>query len=103
MIAKYNHKSLALGIPGLVLQIICVFSTNMLAARAKSGAPMPPEIFAWLLLAGTLVGSILLIVGLCFYAKAKGYSAVLGLLGLLSCIGLLILAVLPDREKNAEP
>ena len=45
------------------------------------------------------MGVILLIVGLCFYAKAKGYPAALGLLGLLSCIGLLILALMRDKTK----
>jgi hypothetical protein len=37
-----------------------------------------------------------------FYAKAKGYWGILGLaLIFLSIIGLLILAVLPDRRKEA--
>ena len=100
MIAEYNRKSLALGIPGLLLQIACVLLSNLLTAKAKTGGNPPPESLALLLALGTLAGSVLLIVGLCFYAKAKGYSAVLGLLGLLSCIGLLILAVLPDKTKG---
>ena len=33
------------------------------------------------------------------YAAGKGHSKLLGLLGLLSCIGLLILIFLPDRHK----
>jgi hypothetical protein len=49
---------------------------------------------------GVLLGAVLLIIGLGYYAKGKGYSAVLGLLGLFSCIGLLILAVLPDKTKD---
>ena|SRR6478609_9501745 len=100
MIAKYNRKSLILGIPGLLLQLGCMFLSNLLAANAKSGGAAPPALLALLLVFGALIGAVLLIVGLCFYAKAKGYSAVLGLLGLLSCIGLLILAVLPDKTKG---
>jgi hypothetical protein len=100
MIAKYNRKSLALGIPGIILQLGCLFATNLIAAKAKSGGATPPDSLALLLAAGSLVGSLLFIIGLCYYAKAKGYSSVFGLLGLLSCIGLLILAVLPDKKKG---
>ena len=49
---------------------------------------------------GEFAGVVLLVVGLCFYAKAKGYHAALGLLGLLSCIGLLILALMRDKTKG---
>jgi len=49
---------------------------------------------------GSVAGNILLVAGLGYYAKAKGYSALLGLLGLLSCIGLLIIALLPDLTKG---
>ena len=56
--------------------------------------------------ATALIGLILAIVGLVFfiwgcmnYAAGKGHSKWLGLLGLLSCIGLLILVFLPDRHK----
>jgi hypothetical protein len=100
MIAKYNRKSLALGIPGLFLQLGCVFAINLIAAKAKNGGTTPSNSLALLFAAGSFVGALLLIVGLSFYAKAKGYSAVFGLLGLLSCIGLLILAVLPDKTKG---
>jgi len=99
MIAKYNRKSLALGIPGLLLQLGCIFALNLIAAKVNSGAA-PPDSLALLFAAGFLVGALLLFIGLEFYAKAKGYSAVLGLLGLLSCIGLIILAVLPDKTKG---
>jgi len=45
-----------------------------------------------------LVGSGFLIWGLCNYALGKGYPWPLGLLGFFSCIGLIILIVLPDRS-----
>ena len=90
-----------LGIPGLVLQIACNYLIHLLGAQAKANPnSTPPEYLAWILLAGMIGGSIMLIVGLGYYAKGKGYSSVLGLLGLLSCIGLLILAILPDKTKN---
>ena len=56
--------------------------------------------------ATALVGNILALVGFVFfiwgcmnYAAGKGHSKLLGLLGLLSCIGLLILFFLPDRHE----
>lgn len=100
MIAKYNRTSLVIGIPGLVLQIGCLVALNMMAAKARSAGTFPPVILALILELGIIAGDILLIVGLCFYARAKGHSAVWGLFGLLSCIGLLVLALLPDRTKG---
>ena len=53
-----------------------------------------------------VVGLIISLVGFAFfvwgcmnYAAGKGHSQWLGLLGLLSCIGLLILVILPDHHK----
>ncbi len=93
MITEYNKKSLALGIPGILLQIGC----PLLMAAIGPGSP------GWIgvaLAAGVFAGFIMVIIGLCYYAAAKGYTAVLGALGLLSCIGLLILALLPDRAND---
>src|ERR1041385_9111044 len=100
MIAEYNRKSLALGVPGLLIQIGCTLLIRVLAPKSADHSDAPPEWIAFLLLAGTLIGAVLLIVGLGYYAKAKGYSGVLGLLELLSCLGLLILALLPDKMKG---
>lgn len=44
--------------------------------------------------------AVLFIYGCMQYCKGKGYPAALGLLGLLSIIGLIILAVLPDKHKG---
>lgn|GEM_PF-5557188 len=41
-------------------------------------------------------------IGLCFYAKSKGYSPVIGLIGILGLIGLLILLVLRDQWQFEE-
>jgi hypothetical protein len=100
MIAKYNRKSLMLGLPGLLLQFGCIFTANSMAANIKGTGPLPSVGLIVLCEIGIAVGGILLIIGLCFYAKAKGHSALWGLLGLLSCIGLLVLAVLPDKTKG---
>lgn len=88
MISRYNNISLALGVPGILLQV----AGNVM--RASGGNEM----------LGTLVllaGTILLVGGLAMYAKAKGRSPLWGLMGFLSCIGLLVLALLKDRAPNA--
>lgn len=46
-----------------------------------------------------LAGSVLLIIGCCYYAKGKGYHCAWGLLGLLSLIGLIILICMRDKHK----
>ena len=84
MIAKYNNLSLALGAPGIILQI----------AGNIMGRSNPPGIIM------ILVGSGLLVAGLAYYAIAKGRSAWWGLCGFLSIIGLIILAFLEDRTKS---
>jgi hypothetical protein len=56
------------------------------------------------------LGGAILLVGVgffiwgCFnYSEGKGYPPILGLLGLASCFGLIILIVLPDKCKNGGP
>ena len=91
MIADYNKKSLMLGIPGILLQI----GGNIFAQGAQE-----PTMKA---LGGlvTLVGTGLLIAGLAFYAKAKGRHPAWCLMGFLSCIGLIVLALLKDKTTGA--
>ena len=55
----------------------------------------------------SILGLILIVVGVVFfiwgcmnYAQGKGYSKHLGWLGLLSCLGLIVLICLPDRHKG---
>ncbi len=87
MIKRYNNLSLALGIPGLLMQIAGRFVGNT-----------PQQLLLGALV--QLVGTVLLIVGLAFYAKAKGRSAAWGLMGLLSIIGLIVLALLKDEAPD---
>ena len=49
-----------------------------------------------------LAGVVFFIWGCINYAVGKGHSKVMGLLGILSCIGLVILVLLPDKNKEAK-
>src|SRR5262245_55219449 len=81
MIARYNNISLAFGVPGIILQI----AGNVMARPGSSSIGAG--------IAVLLVGTVLLIVGLAYYAKAKGRSEVWCLMGFLSLIGLIVLAM----------
>ena len=50
-----------------------------------------------------LAGAVLFIWGCFNYSEGKGYSPWLGLLGLLSCLGLIVLVLLPDKYKGGGP
>jgi hypothetical protein len=82
MIQRLNRISLAWGIPGILLQNGGYFIRQPLVM---------------------VLGTVLLIVGLAYYAKAKGRSAAWCLMGFLSIIGLIVLACLKDRAKEGEP
>lgn len=86
MIKRYNNISLALGVPGIIIQIVGNF---VLQANQET----PLGALGGLVL---LVGTALLISGLAYYAMAKGRSGWWGLCGFLSFIGLIILACLKD-------
>ncbi len=90
MIKRYNNLSLALGVPGIILQIV-----GNVVAQANAGTGI-----GLLGLPISLVGTALLVAGLAYYAIAKGRSGWWGLCGFLSCIGLLILALLEDRAPQ---
>jgi hypothetical protein len=77
-----NRNSLLLGAPGLVLQGV---------GNTMKGVP------GGLLL---LVGSALLVAGLAIYARMRGQSPWLGLLGLLSCLGMVVLVLLPKKCQH---
>lgn len=85
MIKKYNNISLAVGIPGLAIQI---------AGRI------------WEMDALTLAGTVILLVGLYYYTKAKGRNPAWCLMAFLSIIGLLVMGMLkdltvPEEKKEA--
>lgn len=94
MDAALNSKSLKFGVPGIILQIV----GNVMVRTQNPNQPNLAIVLGGVVIA--IAGTILLIYGLSLYAKAKGHSPWLGLLGLLSCLGLLVLALLPDRLKG---
>ncbi len=100
MNTEQKSKSLAFGIPGLVFQVGCMTLSGILAPKTGVHSAASPELITMSLAVGSLIGVILLIVGLRHYAKAKGYGPEYGFLGLLSLLGILILAVLPDKTKG---
>ncbi len=48
-----------------------------------------------------IIAAASMIWGCVHYAKGKGYSPYWGALGLLSIIGFIVLALFPDKHKNA--
>ena len=91
MIAEYNRKSFIYGIPGIILQIAGNFFRTGEGEITSLGALL------------VLIGTALLLVGLVFYAKAKGRHPAWSLFAFLSLIGLLILALLKDKSNTSSP
>ena len=100
MIGKYLRTGLTWGITGVILQTVCYLLIKSVEAQHEAHNTAPHDWVAYLLLAGLVLGTVLYILGLCDYAKAKGHSGFLGLLGFCSWPGLVIVAILPDRTKK---
>ena len=81
MLRELNNRGLAYGVPGLAIQTVGSFAHLPLL---------------------TVIGSVLLVIGLAYYSKAKGHSGFWGLFGLLSLLGIIVLVVLKDRTLTAE-
>jgi hypothetical protein len=104
MIKRYNNLSFVFGVPGLILHVIgnCIllhsFNSTPLwddwLGVSHPGAQLESRIGALVLLGGTG----LMLVGFAYYAMAKGRSPAWCLLAFLSCIGLIILAFLPEES-----
>ena len=84
---KKLNTNLGVGI-GLVISIAQIF-----LVRSHILSPLLGIIMNW-------VGLGILVWGCMNYAEGKGHSKWFGLLGILSCIGLLILVFMPDRNKK---
>jgi hypothetical protein len=80
MIKELNNKSMAIGVPGLLIQTVGLFINPVV----------------------TLAGAVLLIIGMAYYAKAKGHSGYFGLFGLLSWFGIIVLICLKDRHPTEQ-
>ena len=90
MIAKYNNKSLAYGLPGILLQFGGKFlkeSTSDPAMNVASSIII-------------LLGFVLLLIGMIYYTKGKGRNPAWCLLAFLSIIGLIILACIKDKTRK---
>lgn len=77
---------------GLITGIVLQFAGRQLIS---SGSEVPGMVLA-------LLGAVLFIWGCMSFAQGKGYSKWFGLLGMLSCLGLLILELMEDRHPQPE-
>lgn len=93
---RYNRWSLAWGLPGVFLQFV---GTGIVGTATMHRRGPDPSLVLTGLLVG-LGGTVLFIVGLALYAKAKGRHWAWGFLGLLWLIGLLVLGLLRDRAPE---
>ncbi len=104
MIARYNTMSFIWGVPGILMQI-CGYILRMMNAQ---GSNAQGQIITTNLLMDNvgrlvmLIGTVLLLVGFAFYAKAKGRSPWWCLFAFLSLIGLIVLACLKDLSGERE-
>ena len=87
MIKTYNYTSFAFGIPGLILQ----------GASMLTQWPVGQEATATLLL---WIGTGLLLIGLAFYAMAKGRHPAWCVMAFLSIVGLIVLGLLKDKSQQ---
>jgi uncharacterized membrane protein YhaH (DUF805 family) len=90
MIAQYNRKSLYWGIPGAWLHL-----SGVMVLVAHDGIA---DITTRTVI---LVGTVLLMIGLSYYAKAKGRNGFWGLFGFLGIIGVIVLACLKNISPEA--
>ena len=94
MLQEYKRKTnIGVG-AGLILQLL----GNVLLGPEGSEPSANQSIVGMIC---SLVGFVLFIWGCLSYSKGKGYHPGWGFLGLLSVIGLIILALMPDRHKKA--
>ena len=91
-ISRLNLVSFALAVPGMFIQ---VYSAQM----ARGTGPDPDSTQAGILAIQGL-SSLLVIAGLACYARMKGRNGFLCLLGMLSCLGLIILHFLSKICQN---
>ena len=93
MIARYNKLSLAWGVPGIILQIVGEIMRTSSPQEGVGKLLAGDPVIGFLV---TLAGTVLLLVGLAYYAKAKGRSPAWSLMAFLSLVGLIVLACLKD-------
>ena len=98
MNARYAIAALAVGLPALGLQALAYRAASSLATSKPFFLTALDPL--WVALIGSAVSTLLMMVALGLYARAKGQSVFLGLLAVLSCVGLLVVALLPDKTTD---
>jgi hypothetical protein len=93
MTTKFNRKSLAFAVPGLLVQWGSLIGYGLFSDRAHA------EWIANLFLVGYFGGTILLAIGLAEYADCKGRDPGWAAFGTVSLLGLVILLCLEDKSK----
>ncbi len=83
---KAKKIGIVCAVPGLLIQL-----TGMVTADTIR----EPEVVFWAD-AAHLIGTIILLVGMGFYSKSKGRSALWALMAILSIVGVIVLAVIKD-------
>jgi len=92
-----NKRKTNIGVGvGIVFQI-----AGRILVREDKGDPTAPVGLVILGFILMVIGFVFFIWGCMNYAEGKGHSKHLGWLGLLSCLGLIIMICLPDRHKGA--
>ena len=84
MIKRYNNLSLVIAIPGIIIQVAA--QLMMQGEQSNLG------------LLVSLIGTVMVLIGFAYYAKAKGRNPLWCIVGVLSCLGLLIMALLKDKS-----
>jgi uncharacterized membrane protein YhaH (DUF805 family) len=82
----------------IVIGLAFQFAWQMINHSESTGVDMA----AWGLLLA-IMGAGILTLGCMNYAEVQGHSKWLGLLGLFSCIGLLILFLIPSKQEKTPP
>ena len=88
MIVEYRQRSMLLGVPGVLLQVaadLAILLNHRLNAPGIWGIVF-------------VVGSFLFFVSLSYFARSKGRSPGLCILGMFWVLGILLVASLPDRS-----
>ena len=89
---ELNLWSFVFGLPGIGLQVL----PQVMAPPAARGAADGPGLLGL----APVGGAVLLLIGFGFYARYKGRSVLWALAGLLSCLGLILMAVLKDYNQD---
>ena len=104
MIAEYNRKSFYWGVPGFIIQTMATFMISKYSGRGNPTLIPADSSLATLNLIRLMVlaGTILLLVGIAYYAKSRDRHWAWCLLACLPFIGIIALAFLKDKSLPKE-